>query len=310
MMARDGVVIRPVVSVVIPAHNTAPTIEAAIESVLAQTRSDFELIVVDDGSTDDTATRVARYTQDERIRLLSQENRGQASARNAALEAARGTYVSLLDSDDLYLPRYLELMISELERNESAAVAYTDAWVLEDETRRVARVTAERPWHPPSVPKDAPSFFRALLELGNFVFVGATIRRSVISAVGPFRLGIDGCEDYELWLRIAAHGHTFVRIPHPLAVYRRRHGQATANTEAMDRCANEVFRVVASEYELTEDLRALARRRLPMKRFPRRPARRVPSMLERPYRALSRLRHYYIRPPRELRRAFPHLRSR
>jgi glycosyltransferase involved in cell wall biosynthesis len=300
----------PTFSVVVPAYNAAPTIGAAIESVLGQTRDDFELIVVDDGSTDDTAARIEPYLRDQRVRLISQANRGQASARNTAITAASGVYVSLLDSDDLWLPEYLDLMGRPLDDDRSAAVVYTDAWDLDDETGRVARRTLTTPWHPPSVPADAAQFFRALLEFGNFVFVGATIRRAVLADVGLFRLGVEGSEDYEMWLRIAARGYEFVRVDLPLAIYRRRPDQWTADPNALERSASEVFRIVAEEYDVSDDMRELARQRLPMMRYPPRPPRRVPGLLTPLYRALSRLRHFYLRPPRQVRKAFPDLRSR
>jgi glycosyltransferase involved in cell wall biosynthesis len=296
-------------SIVMPAYNAASTIGAAIESVLAQTRTDFELMVVDDGSTDETAACVEPYLRDQRVRLISQPNRGQASARNAALAAASGAYVSLLDSDDLWLPQYLELMCGRLEVDPSAAVAYTDAWVLDDETRRVARTTVTAPWHPPAVPTDAIGFLRALLEFGNFVFVGTTIRRAILDDVGVFRVGVEPSEDYELWLRIAARGYRFVRVDSPLAIYRRRAGQASADQAALDRAANEVFRIVAEEYDVPDDVHEIARQRLPMRRYPATPSRRVPRLVRRPYRALSRLRHFYLRPPKQIRVAFPDLRS-
>jgi glycosyltransferase involved in cell wall biosynthesis len=289
-----------------PAYNAAPTVGAAIRSVLAQTLPDFELIVVDDGSTDETVARVQRFASD-RIRLIRQSNSGQAVARNTALAVARGMYVSLLDSDDLWAPTYLEEMAKILEANPNAGVAYPDAWVFDQEIGRIARVTAKQAWNPPSIPHHPQSFFRALLEYGNFVFVGATIRQSVLDEVGAFHLGVDGSEDYELWLRISAHGHGFVPYGSPLAIYRRSFGQTSLNAEQMQRAATEVFRVVAEEYDIPDDLRELARQNLPLRRFPVRPPRRVPPMLMRPYRALSRIRNFYIVAPSEVRDAFPDL---
>src|SRR5207247_3248321 len=93
-------------------------------------------------------------------------------------------------------------------------------------------------------------FLRALLEWGNFVFVGATIRRAVLDDVGAFRVGVPGVEDYELWLRIAAHGYRFVRSPEKLAIYRQSPGQMSANWPMMQRSARDVFRIVAEEYEV------------------------------------------------------------
>jgi glycosyltransferase involved in cell wall biosynthesis len=97
----------PRVSVVLPTYNRADYLEEALESVLAQTFADFEVVVVDDGSTDDTPARLARYG--ERIRVIRQENRGVGAARNRGIEAARGRYVAFIDNDDLWHPRKLEV---------------------------------------------------------------------------------------------------------------------------------------------------------------------------------------------------------
>src|SRR4051812_28108863 len=107
--------VEPTFSVAIPAYNAAATIAPALRSVLAQTRGDFEAIVVDDGSTDATAEAVGPFLEDGRITLVQQENRGLSGARNTALASARGRYVSLLDSDDLWLPHYLERMGEALD---------------------------------------------------------------------------------------------------------------------------------------------------------------------------------------------------
>jgi glycosyltransferase involved in cell wall biosynthesis len=299
----------PTFSIVMPAYNAAQTIGVAIKSVLAQTRGDFELIVVNDGSTDGTAAQVEPFLSDGRVRLISQPNSGQAQARNAAIELARGTYVSLLDSDDLWLPQYLGVMAATLDADPAAAVAYTDAWVLDDELRRIARQTAMSSNQPTSVPPDADAFLRALLELGNFVFVGATIRLSVLAEAGPFRVGVEGSEDYEMWLRIAARGYRFARCPETLAIYRRRPGQMTTQLERMRRVMNDVFRIVEEEYDVPEDIRLLARQRLPMETaFVPWPPTRVPPLLRRLHEAVSRIRGFRVRPPKQVRSSFPDLR--
>jgi O-antigen/teichoic acid export membrane protein/glycosyltransferase involved in cell wall biosynthesis len=302
----------PTFSIVMPAYNACATIAPAIESVLRQTRGDFELIVVNDGSTDETVARVEPYLADRRIRVISQPNLGLAGARNTAIAASRGTYVSLLDSDDLWLPQYLEVMAAALDADSTAGVAYTDAWVLDDVSRRIGRVSAMSPWHPPSTPEAPEQFLRALLEWGNYVFVGATIRRRVLADVGTFRTGVQGSEDYELWLRIAAHGYRFVRCPPNLAIYRWSAGQMSADVAAMLRNGREVFRIVAEEYDVPDDLRELARLRMHqqeqrLKTLNMQRPRRVPRLLRRPYRTLSRLRHFYLMPPSEVRKAFPDL---
>ena len=116
----------PTFSIVMPAFNAERTIAAAIRSALAQSREDFELIVVDDGSTDDTAEIAGSFASDPRLVLIRSTNGGPAVARNLALAQARGRYVSLLDSDDLYLPTYLAETQEALLRNpEPASVSLT-----------------------------------------------------------------------------------------------------------------------------------------------------------------------------------------
>ena len=106
--------------------------------------------MVDDGSTDATQDAVkAMMTIDDRVKLVTQPNQGVVVARNAALRAARGAYVSLLDADDVWLPNYLDEMTSALDSLPEAAIAYTDAWVLDNRLRRIRLRTAMAPWIPP-----------------------------------------------------------------------------------------------------------------------------------------------------------------
>jgi glycosyltransferase involved in cell wall biosynthesis len=300
-----------------PAYNSEATICLAIESVLRQTRTDFELIIVDDGSTDETASRVQPFLRDTRIRLISQPNLGPAAARNAALTQARGTYVSLIDSDDLWLPRYLEAMSATLDVDATAAVAYTsNAWVLDDTTGRIMRarrVKGVSPRHTTSITKP-PEFFRALLERGNFVFGLVTFHSWVLDRVGTFRSELLTGEDAELWLRIASRGYRFVRCPSKLAIYRRKPGQLTSDPRRLLQGAEHVYRIVAEEYDIQEDLRQIARERMQeqvrlLSTLDSRQPRRVPRRIRRPYNAVSRLRNFYMKPPREIREAFPELQA-
>jgi glycosyltransferase involved in cell wall biosynthesis len=299
-------------SIVIPAYNSKATIGSAIESVQRQSRADFELIIVDDGSTDDTASRVEPFLRDERIRLISQRNLGVAAALNRGIGSARGQYISFLGSDDLWLPHYLAAMAATLDGDPTAAVAYTDAWILDEGTRRIRRVTAMGAFHPPEAPRQPSEFFRSLLERGNYVFAGTTVRRWVFDKVGTFRADLHSAEDYELWLRIASRGYRFVRCPLKLAIYRQRPGQLSADTRSMLLRAAEVFQIVAEEYDVPEDVRELARRRMQEQErlsgsFTSIRLRRVPRRLMWTFNWLSRMRHFYLRPPREIREVFPNL---
>jgi glycosyltransferase involved in cell wall biosynthesis len=252
----------PTFTVAMPAYNAEQTIAASIRSVLAQTRTDFELIVVDDGSTDATAD-IARRFSDQRIRVLRQENQGLGASRNRAVAEARGRYVSMLDSDDLWLPVYLETMGAALDADGRAGLAYTDAWVLNDRTGRIRKTTAMHYQNPPlSPPLDPLEFLRLLVVRGNFIFTSTTVRRSTLHAVAGFNMLRTRAEDYELWLRIVANGYRAVRVAGTLAVYRKRSGSLSTNELAMVRGEREAIRRVVDEYEVPADIRTLARRRL------------------------------------------------
>ena len=192
-------VLRPSFNVVMAAYNASATIEAAIRSVLGQTRPDFELIIVDDGSTDDTARRVEQFLSDPRVRLIRQENRGAPTARNTAIEAGRGRYVTILDSDDLLMPTYLERVGGALDDNPAAGFAFADAWRLDDRSGRFwSRTVMVARGAPRPVPTDAAAFLLALVN-SNFVPIMFTVRRNALAHVGGFRRGEhNSAEDWEL----------------------------------------------------------------------------------------------------------------
>ena len=252
----------PTFTIAMPAYNARRTIGSAIQSVLAQTRPDFELIVVDDGSSDDTCDQVTRIG-DERVRLLRQENAGPGSARNLAIRSARGRYVSMLDSDDLWLPTYLETMAGILDRHPDAGLAYTDAWVLDDTSGRIRKTSAMHYQHPPrDPPRDPAAFLALLLTRGNFVFTSSTVPRHVLERVGLFQSALKPAEDFGLWLRIVAGGFPAVRTTQKLAVYRKHPGSLSTNEAAILDGERESVRRVLEEFDVPEDIRELARARL------------------------------------------------
>ncbi len=300
----------PLSSVVIAAYNCASMIGEALDSVLAQTFQDFEVIVVDDGSTDGTAAEVERYLEDRRVRLVRQRNQGPASARNAGIERSRGAYVSLLDSDDMWLPCYLEAMLDALDRDREAGFAFTRAWVLERPTNRVKR----RPW-PWSVPmaNDANQLLRHLIE-HNFIWNSVTVRSDVLADVGGYDPAMPGCEDWELWLRMAADGYPATYVPGPLCIGSDRPGGRHFEHRRVFAGHRAVYRKLLSRSALPDAAAAGARRRLEAVErqiemldghrgapLPER-ARRVLAALTRPWR-LRRAR--LKRPPAEVAAAFP-----
>lgn len=228
----------PLVSVVIAAYNAAPWIAQTIGSVLAQTYRDFEVVVVDDGSTDATPELVAAFGAP--VRLVQKPNGGAAAARNAGVEAARGRYVAFLDHDDLWEPGKLEAQMRLFEADPSLAWAYTDALYFDSDTDRpLYRAGSLARLHEGSV-------FDALL-LANFIpFASAVVRRDVLLAAGLFdeRPAMKHVDDWDLWLRIAP-AHPVGCVPEPLVRYRVHATQATQNMDLDEALGNRLALLAA-----------------------------------------------------------------
>jgi len=253
--------VSPAFSAVMPAHNAARTIRAAISSVLQQREGDLELIVVDDGSTDETAD-VVRSFDDDRIVLVQQPKSGAAAAKNAGLRRARGELCGFIDSDDLWLPDFVDATRGRLAEVEDAVLCYTDAWALDDRSGRFAVVSATHWEHPPEGDVPQQQLLRELLER-NFLFTSAVARRWVFDVVGPFREDLSSAIDYDMWLRIAARGYRFVCLPGRHAVYRRNQpGSISANRPARYRSLCRVLEPFADDAALTPDERAAAQGQL------------------------------------------------
>ena len=210
------------VSVIIPCYNQAPFLGAAIESVLAQSYRRFEIIVVDDGSTDDTLEVAARYP---RVCCVRQHNQGQAAARNTGLRKSEGEYVVFLDADDRMLPEALEVGVEHLKAHPK--YAFVSGHYREIAADGSPLGTREQPC------PDREHYLEMLRT--NYVWIPAVVmyRRSVFEFVGEFNtsLSVKGCEDYDLCLRIArdfpVHCHGTV-----IAEY-RRHGSSTSSNPVL-----------------------------------------------------------------------------
>jgi glycosyltransferase involved in cell wall biosynthesis len=308
----------PEFSVVIPAYNAERVIGTAIRSVLNQTWEDFELVVVDDGSSDTTPDLVESMT-DSRVRLIRQENQGTAGARNTGIANSSGTYVSFLDNDDLWMPDFLEKMRLALAHEASAAFAYTDAWVLVDGLHRIRKTTAMSGSRPPEPPPSDPSDFLTELMRRNFILCSASIRRSAIKRVGGFRPGLGGCDDYDLWIRLIGAGHRAIRVPGLLTIWRDRADSQSKDSVAMLRGLERVISSAIQEQPLPASAETAAREQLTeVHRALRRMAgsggtaalayraRMRLSALTRPVRARLGT---YAEPPPQVAEVFPDLRQ-
>lgn len=200
---------KPIISIITPAYNAAAYISAAIESVLAQTFSDWELIIVDDCSQDETASIVKTYVQkDERIQLLPlHENSGSAVARNTAMDHARGRYLAFLDSDDLWLPEKLATQLQFMQEKDHAFSFTSYVRMHEDgtETSAIVKAPERLVYH----------------DLMKQCVIGCLTVMLDRDQIGPLKMpNMRTRQDYAYWLKIMRNGHKAYGIPKVLAKYR------------------------------------------------------------------------------------------
>jgi glycosyltransferase involved in cell wall biosynthesis len=225
------------VSVVIPTHNRKDFIGETVDSVLAQTYTDLEVIVVDDGSTDGTGDYMrSRYADDARVRYIWQENAERSAARNRGIDEARGEFVAFLDSDDLWLPKKLELQMQVMEARPKVVMVL--CW-----TSNIGLVEGQSVFTllPEKEDCETEGFHQRLVALNRIISATPVIRKSIFEQCGKFCLDdkVICFEDWELWIRVACFGKVDT-VPRILAIRRHHPG----NTEKP--IAPPDYRVIAS----------------------------------------------------------------
>ncbi len=231
----------PLVSVIIPTYNRAWVISAAIDSVLSQDYPNFELIVIDDGSTDNTRAVLNNY--DEKINIIYQENRGVSAARNAGILQSNGEYIAFLDSDDLWEDKKLSCQINFFIENPDALICQTEEiWV-----RNGKRVN-------PKVKHKKPSgmIYEQSLHLCLVSPSAVMIKRRLFDQVGLFDENLLSCEDYDLWLRISIKNPIYL-TPEPLVIKNGGHHDQLSAVPGLDK-----YRIVSLQKLLLD-------KRLPVK---------------------------------------------
>ncbi|HEX3801326.1 MAG TPA: glycosyltransferase [Solirubrobacteraceae bacterium] len=200
----------PRVSVVMPAYNSARTIEQAVGSVLEQTMAEFELIVVDDGSTDATAATVAGVV-DERVRLVTRENGGTSAARNTGIEQAQGEWIAFLDADDLWLPNKLERQLTLMAAVPGCLASQGSAYLVDDQLNRLALRRC--------IPVESPLL--TFLRFQNLPNAGSSwiVRHDLLDRIGGFDTTLPRIEDWDFSIRLARFAKPLC-IDEPLALYR------------------------------------------------------------------------------------------
>ena len=233
----------PKISVMIPVYNSARFLQEAIESVLAQTYKDYEIIVIDDGSTDNTKEVLAPYC--DRIRYIYQQNQGASSARNKGIRYSQGEYIAFLDADDIWLPEKLHIQVDYLDNNQEIALIYSWAlWVDVNGRPLNKRNRSNR-----SLPTG--DIFNILF-VRNFITPSSVmIRKRMLDTVGLFDESLTHAEDHELWLRIAREFKGF-GINKYLCKYRDTpQSLSKRNMENAFKCRRGV---IEKYYKLSHDL--------------------------------------------------------
>jgi len=208
------------ISVVIPTYNNAHFLPEALDSVFAQTFGDVEIIVVNDGSTDNTREVVRAYGRT--LIYVEQENSGPARARNKGVSFARGEYVAFLDADDVWMPDKLEQQMGVFSLNQNAALVYSQVVEFDEVSRR------ESPPRPRQV--YSGSLFDRLLIEGLIPLPSVIIKKSVIREVGGFDEGLFTAEDTNLWIKVARKNE-IVGIDKPLVRRRLHSGNISARLD-------------------------------------------------------------------------------
>lgn len=185
----------PRVSILIPAYNRAEYLPETLASALNQTYADFEIVIVDDGSTDNTA-QIVRAISDPRIQYVYQNNRGVSAALNTAWRAARGEFISLLGSDDLFLPSQLETLLPIIESDPSLGAVYARAQAMDARGEPLAQILG-------ASLKFADDALASLLYGDSVCGIASLVRRACIERVGGYNESLIANEDWDLWIRIA-----------------------------------------------------------------------------------------------------------
>ncbi len=209
----------PHVSVIVPTYNRAGMISRTIRNIFEQTYSNFEIIVVDDGSVDDTSAVLRRFG--ESIKVINQRNAGPAAARNRGIEAARGEIIALQDSDDLWMPTKLARQVSLLEQV-GASIPCCLCNARLEFTSRPVTTSFDLAWiHPPleeGIWGNVPDVLAVTFVLLNQC---AAIRTEALRKIGGFNESMVFMEDYDLGLRLALEGHSWAYIREPMVIWRQ-----------------------------------------------------------------------------------------
>lgn len=227
---------QPIVSVLMPVFNTEKYITQAVESILQQSFSDFELIILNDGSTDNTSKIIGEFN-DHRIRIINlNENQGLVNARNRLVAEAKGRYIAFLDADDIAVPSRLEEQVNFMDRDEADLCGSACYSLYEDMGRAK-----------PSKERYTDADIRALITISSPLCNPTVMGRAEIFKKFPYRAGKDYAEDYSLWAELALAEYRFANLKEKLITY-RIHDKQTSQVQNAE--TNVIFAKSREEYLL------------------------------------------------------------
>lgn len=255
----------PAVSVVIPVYNASRYLRETLDSILAQTFTDYEVIVVNDGSTDSEELEQILKSHPVPIVYVSQENRGVSAARNAGINIARGTFYAQLDADDQWHPEYLATQVGILTGDANIALVYPNAVVFADSSDSGIEFMKISP-------SEGEVTFQSLIREDCIVMTTVTARMNAIKGAGMFDETLRTCEDFDLWLRIVKKGGRIIYHRQMLARYRRWPGSLSSDRVWMRTNLLSVLEKAANTFDLTTKERetldeVITRRRATLRLF-------------------------------------------
>lgn len=228
------------ISVVMPVYNTKSYLREAIESILTQTFNDFELIIINDGSTDGSIDVIENYASlDKRIKVVSRENRGISATRNEGVSLSSGKYIAWMDSDDISTSERLAIQYSYMEKTPDVLAIGTGVRLIDPDSDDLCE------WKMPETHDDIDDFHMQG-KGGAITFPSSMIRRSAINAAGGFRKDIVAAEDMDLFLRLAEIGK--IENIHPLLLLYRQHEKSISHT-ARSKVAENTELVLRAAYK-------------------------------------------------------------
>ena len=230
------------VSVVITCYNYGLYLTGAIDSVLHQTCNNFEILIIDDGSTDNSAKIAQKYTTDPRVHYFRQDNGGQAKAKNAGIRYSAGELIAFLDADDRWAPNKLQKQVA-LFQDPLVGVVFSRAKYIDKDGEEIPYNSTGR-WFTPKRGKVTEALF-----IDNFVpFSSSIVRKECLDRFGTFDETLKMGIDWDLWLRIST-GYHFDFVDEPLLEYRLGHsGQMSKNMEERQRCSDRIMKGFLENY--------------------------------------------------------------